>query len=515
MIVIEISSVATLHLLKELLSDFIVIVNATWTQSRGYSLCCEFLEVLEESKISYAFQIVSCGGDELEEYVINDVQGSELPCVLHCAASKKDYTLIRSVSTLRDVIGTLAADCLKYTGQPDIIRQIFDSTSNEESIGTLFIAGDKSSVGKSSTCLAILASFLHLGVQADGLAYIKPATQCEAEQSVSKFCTKKGIDNCGIGPVVFYKGFTRAFLEGDTEPSSVLVENARQSVIDIGVGKKLTIVDGVGYPAVGSICGISNAHIARALNAPILLIGKSGVGDAVDSYNLNATYFEHHGVRVLGAIFNKLALDGFYSLESCRSAVSLYFNHYRTEHSLYGFVPMLQFKTDSGEGTSIDDSDDRINALVHAFTTYVNLPHLIFDIWKHKLLSAGIDSGLLRDRVATALRLRRYTIGEEAEFYMNGNDAKMPFPVHQSQSINVSVPTSRLNGGVVSAAASANIGFHVASRSGFSPSVGMSVDSTTTHPPNVNNKLSVDKKTMKRSRAEIEAEARKKGASGG
>ena len=67
-----------------------------------------------------------------------------------------------------------------------------------------------------------------------------------------------------------------------------------------------------------SICGLSNANVALASKAPILLIGKSGVGDAVDSYNLNASYFESMGLTVMGGIFNKFELDGFYSLDACK-----------------------------------------------------------------------------------------------------------------------------------------------------------------------------------------------------
>lgn len=78
------------------------------------------------------------------------------------------------------------------------------------------------------------------------------------------------------------------------------------------------MVDGVGYPAVGSICGVSNADVAATLDAPVLLVGKSGVGDAVDSYNLNSSFFEMRGVRVLGGVFNRLSTGGFYSLERCR-----------------------------------------------------------------------------------------------------------------------------------------------------------------------------------------------------
>ena len=63
------------------------------------------------------------------------------------------------------------------------------------------------------------------------------------------------------------------------------------------VGKRIVFVDGVGYPSVGSICNLSNADIAQALKDPILLVGKSGVGDAVDSFNLSAKFFESYGKR--------------------------------------------------------------------------------------------------------------------------------------------------------------------------------------------------------------------------
>lgn len=63
---------------------------------------------------------------------------------------------------------------------------------------------------------------------------------------------------------------------------------------------------------------MSNAHVAQVLGAPVFLVGKSGVGDAVDSYNLNACFFEARGVRVLGGVFNRISTEGFYSLERCR-----------------------------------------------------------------------------------------------------------------------------------------------------------------------------------------------------
>ena len=57
----------------------------------------------------------------------------------------------------------------------------------------------------------------------------------------------------------------------------------------------------------------------------MLLVGKTGVGNAIDSFNISATGFAHRNVSVIGAVFNKLRLDGFYSLSNCKEAVEFYF----------------------------------------------------------------------------------------------------------------------------------------------------------------------------------------------
>ena len=61
--------------------------------------------------------------------------------------------------------------------------------------------------------------------------------------------------------------------------------------------------------------GCSSADIAEATGAKVLLVGKPGVGDAIDSYNLCAAVFEARGLPVLGGVFNKLPETGFVSLD--------------------------------------------------------------------------------------------------------------------------------------------------------------------------------------------------------
>ena len=133
------------------------------------------------------------------------------------------------------------------------------------------------------------------------------------------------MDCVPVGPVVFFSGFTRKFLAGETRTSDEMLRECAAAVDALAAaeGRRLVVVDGVGYPAVGSICGVDNASIASAVGASCVLVGKKGVGDAVDSFNQDACWFEARNVPVLGAVFNRLPEDGYYSLERCALQRSL------------------------------------------------------------------------------------------------------------------------------------------------------------------------------------------------
>ena len=60
-------------------------------------------------------------------------------------------------------------------------------------------------------------------------------------QLVTKWCDSVGVANRGIGPVVFYKGFTREFLRGSVGSSKDLLRDIRESVEEIGRGKKVCL----------------------------------------------------------------------------------------------------------------------------------------------------------------------------------------------------------------------------------------------------------------------------------
>lgn len=278
----------------------------------------------------------------------------------------------------------------------------------------LFIAGDKTQVGKTSVCLGLIGSLLRLGYQPSEICYIKPATQCELPQFLTRFCKAKGIENIPIGPLVFYSGFTREFLKGNMGTSDSIIKDIIKTVDDLckpsiakeeeeeraakeqqqgngengkkrkrgkKIRKKICIIDGVGYPAVGSIVGVSNAHVARALKSPVMLVGPKGVGNAVDSFNLNSNFFESYGVPVLGAVFNRFETTGYYSLENCKSEISSYFSQFKTQYTPFGFLPELKELQELSAASSPNDwreEDERVaDLLISSFANHVNIEDLL------------------------------------------------------------------------------------------------------------------------------------------
>lgn len=229
-----------------------------------------------------SFTVIIDGSDEATEYIISVLHLNDVPAMAlflgkqilyksDISSKVKEYDL--------SFLTCLSAASLNSSNISVGHASLITSTIFLEShvtLGPVFVAGDKSQVGKSTICLGILANLIKLGFHPSQLAYIKPVTQCEAEQPITRYCTRMGISCHGIGPIVFYKGFTRAFLNNDTDSTTNLLKQVVNSVKEISKGKVITIVDGVGYPSVGSIVGLSNGHVAQALKCPVLMIGKPG-----------------------------------------------------------------------------------------------------------------------------------------------------------------------------------------------------------------------------------------------
>jgi BioD-like phosphotransacetylase family protein len=65
---------------------------------------------------------------------------------------------------------------------------------------------------------------------------------------------------------------------------------------------------------VGSVIDLSNAQVARMLGAQALIVSEAGVGRPIDEIVLNRALFEREGVRVVGAVVNKVDQEAHPSL---------------------------------------------------------------------------------------------------------------------------------------------------------------------------------------------------------
>ena len=95
----------------------------------------------------------------------------------------------------------------------------------------VFVAGAASHAGKSTVCLGLLSAAVERFGAAQ-VAYIKAATQDERPDSVSRWCEKVGVA-CVSGsacPIVYYAGFTRAFLDGAAGTSADWLDGAERAV---------------------------------------------------------------------------------------------------------------------------------------------------------------------------------------------------------------------------------------------------------------------------------------------
>ena len=166
--------------------------------------------------------------------------------------------------------------------------------------------GSASGVGKTTLCECLLAQLLLDGYQPEQLAYIKPMTQCTDKQAVTVFCESEHIAHRSIGSLVFKTGFSKDFIDGLSKNSAMLLEDILAEIVQISEDKDVVIVDGIGGPATGSVIGVSNVDIALSLNAPVLFVGKAGIGAAIDDTVLAVSFMQQHGIKNIALIYNKI-----------------------------------------------------------------------------------------------------------------------------------------------------------------------------------------------------------------
>lgn len=174
----------------------------------------------------------------------------------------------------------------------------------------IYMAASSQHVGKTTCTLGLVSAFRREG---NNVGYCKPVGQKSLE--VDNLRVDKdtvlfadlldfNIDPLLHSPVILGTGATTRYLDHPEEFS--LEEDVRNAAHKLNAMHDIVIFEGTGHPGVGSVAGVSNAHVANLVNAPVIMVVEGGIGSTIDMLNMNLALFREEGVRILGVIINKV-----------------------------------------------------------------------------------------------------------------------------------------------------------------------------------------------------------------
>jgi len=202
----------------------------------------------------------------------------------------------------------------------------------------IFIAATMQNDGKTTVSMGLIMA---LKKRFSKIGFIKPIGQRYLVEEGYKVDEDSVLieDICDLpcnlrdmSPIAIEKGFTEWYIrEGNRDN---LINKIKESYDRVAYGMDLVIIEGTGHAGVGSCFDLSNAAVAKILDAPVLLITSGGIGRPIDEVMLNAALFEKEGVRLMGAVVNKVHTGKY---DKVKQLVQLGFE--RKGIHVYGVMP--------------------------------------------------------------------------------------------------------------------------------------------------------------------------------
>ncbi len=178
----------------------------------------------------------------------------------------------------------------------------------------VFIAATGQDCGKTTTSL----SLLHLARQKyKRVGFIKPIGPKPARYNdfwvdkdaalVAKVFELED-DIQLMSPVVVQPGLTRKVLDGVVTKGQ-LEQQLIDACKELEERCDFLIIEGAGHSGVGSVLGLSNARVAKLLDAPVMLISGGGIGHVIDDVSMNLALYKMEGAKVRIVMPNKLIAE--------------------------------------------------------------------------------------------------------------------------------------------------------------------------------------------------------------
>ena len=174
----------------------------------------------------------------------------------------------------------------------------------------LFIAATRQNEGKTTLALGLI---LALKKRYKNIGFIKPVGQRYVQEGAIKvdedsiLIERACAMDCflkDMSPIAVEKNFTREYLlHPDPKP---FIRQIQESFAKVAEGKDMVIIEGTGHAGVGSVFDLSNATVAKILEAPVIIVSSGGIGRPIDEIALNQSLFKEKDVSIIGAIINKI-----------------------------------------------------------------------------------------------------------------------------------------------------------------------------------------------------------------
>ena len=202
----------------------------------------------------------------------------------------------------------------------------------------VYVAASSQHVGKTTTTLGLISSFIRKELN---VGYCKPVGQkflalnnLFVDKDTLLFADLIDFDIIPEvhSPVILPSHVIREILSHpETNNFEDKVIQARNSLNDM---HDLVIYEGTGHPGVGSVVGLSNARVAKMLNAGVVMVVEGGIGSTIDMLNMTTALFREENVPIIGVIINKVRKD---KLDMVTEYLSLWLE--RQGIPLIGIIP--------------------------------------------------------------------------------------------------------------------------------------------------------------------------------
>jgi BioD-like phosphotransacetylase family protein len=202
----------------------------------------------------------------------------------------------------------------------------------------IYVAATSQHVGKTTSTLGLVSTFMKKGLK---VGYCKPVGQkfldiqnLRVDKDTILFADLINFELIPElhSPVILGPGATEQYLDDPDryDLGSILIHAEEE----LAANNEIVIYEGTGHPGVGSVANVSNARVAKLLNAGVVMVVEGGIGSTIDMLNMTTSLFREEKVPIIGVIINKVVPD---KLEKVRH----YVGRWLSDHNLplLGLIP--------------------------------------------------------------------------------------------------------------------------------------------------------------------------------